>query len=72
MGGRVNDRVELGRREGRDLISFRAGVLTLEPRLDVVVKLDADLSFDKAYLGQLVSRFSSTPDWVSPLAPAVR
>jgi poly-beta-1,6-N-acetyl-D-glucosamine synthase len=53
--------LELGRREGRDLSSFRAGVLSLERRLDVVVKVDADVSFDTTYLGELVSRFSSNP-----------
>jgi poly-beta-1,6-N-acetyl-D-glucosamine synthase len=53
--------VELGRREGRDLISFRAGVASLELPLDVVVKVDADLSFDATYLGELVSRFASNP-----------
>jgi glycosyltransferase involved in cell wall biosynthesis len=53
--------LELGRREGRDLISFRAGVASLESAFDVVVKVDADLSFDATYLGDLVSRFSSNP-----------
>jgi glycosyltransferase involved in cell wall biosynthesis len=48
-----------GRREGRDLASFRAGVVSLAGRHDVVLKLDADVSFDESYLGELVSRFSS-------------
>src|SRR5215218_2878957 len=47
--------LELGRREGRDLISFRAGVSSLESPCDVVVKVDADLSFAATYLGDLVS-----------------
>ena len=50
-----------GRREGRDLTSFRAGVRTLAHRYDVVVKVDADLSFDDSYLGELVARFASDP-----------
>ena len=54
-------KLELGRREGRDLRSFRAGVRSLERRFDVVVKVDADLSFDETYLGELVSRFASNP-----------
>jgi glycosyltransferase involved in cell wall biosynthesis len=53
--------LELGRREGRDLISFRAGVSSLESPCDVVVKVDADLSFAATYLGDLVSRFASNP-----------
>jgi glycosyltransferase involved in cell wall biosynthesis len=54
-------RLELGRREGRDLISFRAGISSLESPCDVVVKVDADVSFDATYLGDLVSRFASNP-----------
>ena len=51
--------LEYGRREGRALASFRAGVESLQGRHDVVVKLDADISFDDTYLGELVSCFSS-------------
>ena len=44
--GAGEGQLEHGRREGRDLSSFRAGVVSLERRHDVVVKVDADLSFD--------------------------
>lgn len=50
-----------GRREGRDLTSFVAGVRALSGRYDVVVKVDADISFDDGYLGELVSRFAADP-----------
>jgi biofilm PGA synthesis N-glycosyltransferase PgaC len=53
--------LELGRREGRDLRSFRAGLVSLERRHDVVVKVDADVSFGETYLGELVARFSANP-----------
>jgi hypothetical protein len=53
-------------------MSFRAGVRSLESRFDVVVKVDADLSFDETYLGELVSRFPRTRDLGSPAAPVVR
>ena len=53
--------LELGRREGRDLTSFRAGVERLDRPLDVVVKIDADVSFDRSYLRDLVARFATNP-----------
>ncbi len=59
--GAGGGRLEHGRREGRALVSFCAGVESLEARHDVVVKLDADLSFDHTYLGELVSCFWSNP-----------
>ena len=59
--GASGGRLEHGRREGRALASFCAGVESLQARHDVVVKLDADLSFDDTYLGELVSCFRSNP-----------
>jgi glycosyltransferase involved in cell wall biosynthesis len=59
--GAVAGRLEDGRREGRDLAGFRAGVASLDRRHDVVVKVDADISFDDRYLGELVFRFVRQP-----------
>ena len=39
-----------GRREGRDLLAFQHGVRSLPEPVDVVVKLDADLSFEPGLL----------------------
>lgn len=50
-----------GRRTGRDLIAFRRGVASLEEPFDVVVKLDADVSFAPDYLGALLARFAADP-----------
>jgi cellulose synthase/poly-beta-1,6-N-acetylglucosamine synthase-like glycosyltransferase len=59
--GAGGGQLQYGRREGRALASFRAGVESLQGRHEVVVKLDADLSFDDTYLSELVSCFSSNP-----------
>jgi poly-beta-1,6-N-acetyl-D-glucosamine synthase len=59
--GAGGGQLQYGRREGRALASFRAGVESLQGRHDVVVKLDADVSFDDTYLGELVSCFASNP-----------
>jgi poly-beta-1,6-N-acetyl-D-glucosamine synthase len=50
-----------GRREGRDLIAFRAGITALRSPADVVVKLDADTSFDADYFDELIGRFEEDP-----------
>ena len=50
-----------GRREGRDLVAFRAGLAALRDDVDVVVKLDADLSFEPDYFARLVGRFADDP-----------
>lgn len=50
-----------GRREGRALDTFRAGVRTLPEGLDVVIKLDADVDFDRDYCERLVDRFAVDP-----------
>jgi poly-beta-1,6-N-acetyl-D-glucosamine synthase len=46
-----------GRRIGRDVIAFNAGVESLAEQPDVVVKLDADVSFDQLYFEQLLHAF---------------
>jgi biofilm PGA synthesis N-glycosyltransferase PgaC len=50
-----------GRREGRDLLAFRSGLAALRDPVDVVVKLDADLSFAPDYFRRLVERFAADP-----------
>jgi hypothetical protein len=50
-----------GRFEGRDLIAFRRGAAALERPVDVVVKVDADTSFDPEYFEILISRFEADP-----------
>jgi glycosyltransferase involved in cell wall biosynthesis len=47
-----------GLREGRDLLAFRAGLRAL-PDADVVVKVDADVSFDADYFERLLALFAA-------------
>ena len=51
-----------GRREGRDLLAFRRGAEALPGPVDVIVKVDADTSFDPDYFATLISRFVEQPD----------
>jgi len=51
-----------GRFEGRDLIAFRRGVAALPEPTEVVIKVDADTSFDPEYFQILISRFEEQPD----------
>ncbi|MCW3001751.1 MAG: glycosyltransferase family 2 protein [Conexibacter sp.] len=51
-----------GRREGRDLLAFRRGADALPAPVDVVVKVDADTSFDPEYFATLMERFEQQPD----------
>jgi glycosyltransferase involved in cell wall biosynthesis len=48
-----------GRFEGRDLIAFRRGAAALARPVDVVVKVDADTSFDPAYFETLIGYFEA-------------
>jgi glycosyltransferase involved in cell wall biosynthesis len=50
-----------GRREGRPLENFRAGVRALPEPTDVVVKQDADTSFVPDYFRELIGRFAAEP-----------
>jgi glycosyltransferase involved in cell wall biosynthesis len=54
--------LERGRRQGRALDAFRNGVSALPGPVDVVIKVDADTSFDPQYCECLVGRFSDHPD----------
>lgn len=48
-----------GRRIGRDVIAYNAGVASLGQTPDVVVKLDADVSFDADYFERLLGAFEA-------------
>jgi glycosyltransferase involved in cell wall biosynthesis len=54
-------RLEDGRRSGRDIVAFAAGVSALRRTPDVVVKLDADVSFAANYFERLVGEFAGDP-----------
>lgn len=55
------DPLHRGRREGRDVVAFTAGLETLEEIPDVVVKVDGDVSFEPDYFSRLLARFASDP-----------
>jgi poly-beta-1,6-N-acetyl-D-glucosamine synthase len=50
-----------GRREGRALDGFRAGLAALARPVDVAIKVDADVDFDSDYCERLVGRFAADP-----------
>lgn len=52
--------VARGRREGRDLEAFKFGVAALDVPFDVVVKVDADVSFEPDYFAALIGRFEAS------------
>jgi poly-beta-1,6-N-acetyl-D-glucosamine synthase len=54
--------IAAGRRTGRALDSFRRGVLALDRRHEVVVKVDADTTFEPHYFRAIVERFRDQPD----------
>jgi glycosyltransferase involved in cell wall biosynthesis len=54
-------RLEDGRRSGRDVVAFAAGVAGLRRTPDVVVKLDADVSFAADYFERLIGEFAGDP-----------
>jgi len=57
-----SDRLEAGRRHGRDLEAFRMGLRHLPEPVDVFVKVDADTSFEADYFAQLMAFFAQQPD----------
>jgi glycosyltransferase involved in cell wall biosynthesis len=50
-----------GRRAGRDVVAFNAGIAALPERPDIVMKLDADVSFEPDFFDRLVGEFESDP-----------
>jgi biofilm PGA synthesis N-glycosyltransferase PgaC len=55
-------RLANGRREARDLHAFRDGIKSLDEIPAIVVKVDADTSFDPDYFERVLQRFASEPD----------
>jgi glycosyltransferase involved in cell wall biosynthesis len=53
--------VEGGRRAGRDIVAFTSGVAELDAGVDVVVKLDADVSFGGDFFAQLLAELDRDP-----------
>lgn len=53
--------LERGRLGGRPVIAFKAGLAQVDPPPDVVVKLDADLSFGSDFFELLVGAFADDP-----------
>jgi biofilm PGA synthesis N-glycosyltransferase PgaC len=53
--------LDAGRRSGRDVLAFSAGVESLSTRPDVVVKVDADVSFEPDYFERLLNEFDADP-----------
>jgi biofilm PGA synthesis N-glycosyltransferase PgaC len=60
--GANGDELWRGRRHGRVLAAFHAGVRELAAVPDVVVKVDADVSFPPDYFERLLERFADEPD----------
>jgi biofilm PGA synthesis N-glycosyltransferase PgaC len=50
-----------GRRTGRDVVAFMHGVDALPQTPDVVVKLDADVSFERDFFERLLDEFAADP-----------
>ena len=53
--------LELGRLTGRDVYAFSRGVDALQSDSDVIVKLDADVSFAPDFFERLLSEFEADP-----------
>ena len=53
--------LEAGRQSGRDIVAFKTGLEALEGRPDVVLKLDADVSFAPDFLERLLAEFEADP-----------
>ena len=51
----------VGRRAGRDIVAFNVGVAALEEEPGVVVKLDADVSFEPAFFERILGEFDLDP-----------
>lgn len=58
---KANGELSDGRRMGRDLLAFKHGVRSLPGPVDVVIKLDADLSFEPDYFDRLIAEFEADP-----------
>jgi poly-beta-1,6-N-acetyl-D-glucosamine synthase len=59
--GRDRGRVARGRREGRALLSFQEGVRVLDRPVELVCKLDADVTLSPDYFARIVAAFARDP-----------
>ena len=59
--GRVEDGLRQGRREGRDLLSFEEGRRAIPRPVELVTKLDADVTLPPNYFERLVAAFAADP-----------
>jgi glycosyltransferase involved in cell wall biosynthesis len=50
-----------GRRKARDLDAFLLGAVPLRERVDVIVKVDADIDFEPDYFERLIGEFEADP-----------
>jgi biofilm PGA synthesis N-glycosyltransferase PgaC len=53
--------IEVGRRIGRDVVAFTTGVRAIPSAVDVVVKVDADVSVDLDFFQRLLGAFAADP-----------
>ena len=58
-GAQGGDSLALGRTQGRDVVAFNAGVAALEFEPDIVLKLDADVSFEPDFFERLLREFEA-------------
>jgi glycosyltransferase involved in cell wall biosynthesis len=61
LAGGSGAALERGRHTGRDVVAFRHGVAEIGLLPDVVVKLDADVSFAPDYFERLLDAFANDP-----------
>jgi poly-beta-1,6-N-acetyl-D-glucosamine synthase len=53
--------VAAGRRAGRDIVAFTFGLTRLRSQPDIVVKLDADVSFEPDFFARMLAAFDADP-----------
>jgi biofilm PGA synthesis N-glycosyltransferase PgaC len=51
-----------GLRGGQEALAFTDGLAALDEPIDVIVKLDADVSFEQEFFERLLDRFASDPE----------
>ena len=60
--GRAEHGLREGRRQGRDLLALQQGLQALPQPVDLITKLDADVTLPSDYFERLVDAFRSDPD----------
>jgi glycosyltransferase involved in cell wall biosynthesis len=61
QSGRVEAGMRQGRREGRDLLSFEEGLRTIPRPVELVTKLDADVTLPPNYFERVLAAFVADP-----------